>query len=106
MSLDLFAYKPQIPANINAGFKEPTTSQDAAIAIEATGVAGRLRGLVLDSLRDFGAMSTDECAAMLGESVLSIRPRFSELKHAKLIEDTGIRHKNASGMSAKVWRSV
>lgn len=49
-------------------------------------------------------MTADECARHLSESVLSIRPRFSELLRANRIEDTGERRKNASGRNATVWK--
>jgi len=49
-------------------------------------------------------MSADQCAYVLGRSVLSIRPRFSELNAADLIEDSGTRTLNDSGKRAIVWR--
>jgi len=39
----------------------------------------------------------------MGKSVLSIRPRISELAAASLIYDTGRRGKNNSGHSAIIW---
>ena len=46
----------------------------------------------------------DEAATFLGESVLSIRPRFSELATMGEIEDSGTRRKNASGRNAICWK--
>ena len=43
---------------------------------------------------------------MLGESVLAIRPRFSELRALGQITDTGARRINDSGRSAIVWRAA
>lgn len=48
-------------------------------------------------------MTADECADALGMDRLTVRPRFTELKAAGLIRDTGVRRKNASGKAAKVW---
>jgi predicted transcriptional regulator len=52
---------------------------------------------------DDGA-TADEIADELNRSILSIRPRFSELLRQGLIRDTGVRRGNQSGCSAKVWR--
>lgn len=40
----------------------------------------------------------------LNMSVLSVRPRVSELKRTGKIKQTGARRKNESGMTATVWR--
>lgn len=84
------------------GFKVSGTSRDAAE--EIAGQSGRLRGLVIKALKKRGPMTADECAAFLGESVLAIRPRFSELVTMGLIADAGARRQNASGRSATVWK--
>ena len=86
------------------GFKATTTSAAAADKME--GKAELLRKRVLGVLRTSGALTADEAAASMGESVLSIRPRFSELRLDGLIEDTGERRKNHSGRSAIVWRAT
>lgn len=83
-----------------AGFKVGGTSQAAAQSVDAS----RLRIAVLDVLASWGDMTADQCARFLGESVLSIRPRFSELRAKGLIADSGMRAKNDSGRSAVVWR--
>lgn len=49
--------------------------------------------------------TADEVAAALNESLLTIRPRISELYKKGLIEDTGIRRVNDSGKLATVWRA-
>lgn len=94
--LDLLTY-PSVP-----GFKVPGTSQEAAEAVKPT--AATLRQACLDVLTSWGEQTADEVATFLGESVLSVRPRIAELHALKLIEKTGERRKNASGMSATVWR--
>lgn len=84
------------------GWKEPTTSRDAAKAMR--GRSETLREAVLDLLGHCVAgLTPDEAAGLLNETVLAIRPRFSELSKAGLIVPTGSRRKNESGLAAKVW---
>ena len=45
----------------------------------------------------------DEAAAVTGESVLSIRPRVTELVKKDLVFDSGQRRPNVSGRKAIVW---
>lgn len=78
------------------------TRRAAHAAIEAE--ASALRARCLDALARHGDLTADECATILGESVLAIRPRMSELRKTGLIEDTGTRRPNLSGHSATVWR--
>jgi predicted ArsR family transcriptional regulator len=71
------------------------------------GKTERVRRLVLDVLAATPAgLTADEIAAALGESVLAVRPRVSELFHDGLIGKTGERRRNHSGLSAYVWRAV
>jgi predicted ArsR family transcriptional regulator len=85
------------------GFKERGgASQDAALASREH--ASRLRPLILRALADKDMLSTDQAAEVLAETVLSVRPRFSELKEAGLVEKTPFRVKNNSGHTATVWR--
>lgn len=65
-----------------------------------------LRWQVISTLTARGAMTADECASALGESVLSIRPCFTELKRQGRITATGERRPNISGRSAHVFRAV
>jgi hypothetical protein len=48
--------------------------------------------------------TADEIAQALSASVLSIRPRVSELNRSGEIVQTGARRKNESGLSATVWK--
>ena len=67
----------------------------------------RLRTLALQMLAATPAgLTADEIAVRLGESVLAVRPRVSELFHAGLIEKTGARRFNASGLRAHVWKKT
>lgn len=96
---DLFSY----PVTPGVKSRDDTTL-DAAARMGAS--APVLRERVLRSLRESGPASADTVAARLNESVLSIRPRFSELRAMGLIEDTMSRIKNGSGRAAIVWRAV
>ncbi len=85
------------------GYKVDGPSKDAAIAMIPT--ANTLRWRVFSAISNApNGLTTDECASLLNETVLSIRPRFTELAAGKWIEDSGKRRKNLSGRSATVWR--
>jgi len=88
-----------------AGHKGRDTGAAAADAVERHGRAARLRDAVLAAVR-VAPMTADECAAVLRESVLSIRPRFSELAARGLLIDAGLRRANESGRNAIVWRAA
>jgi predicted ArsR family transcriptional regulator len=95
--LSIFDRYPHSP-----GYKEADTSRRAAIAVKPRAATLRQRALELLQQGDYTA---DEIAGLMGESVLSIRPRIAELNKQGLIVDTAKRRKNASGESAKVWRA-
>ncbi|MDE2098719.1 MAG: hypothetical protein KGL39_15805 [Patescibacteria group bacterium] len=82
------------------GAKGPETSAEAAAAQAETAEALRIRCLAHVRLRD---QTADECATALGVSILSVRPRFSELAARQQIFDSGVRRANASGHKAIVW---
>ena len=88
------------------GYKESTTSRDAAITIKPKAMNLRLR--VYLEIVDAGAvgLTPDECSARLGESVLAIRPRFSELSAKQSIAPTGERRANTTGLKAKAFRAT
>ena len=85
------------------GYKAQGPSKNAAVAEQSR--AETLREKVVERL-EHGNFTADEVAGQLNESVLAIRPRFSELVKAVRIADTGSRRKNASGHSATVWELV
>jgi hypothetical protein len=71
------------------------------------GKTERLHGLVLQVLAATpSGLTADEIAARLEESVLAVRPRVSELFHAGRIAKSGERRRNASGLSAHVWKKA
>lgn len=85
------------------GAKMAGTSQDAAH--EMAEHAPTLREQVLRLFVNLDSrVTTDEAAHFLNKSVLAIRPRFSELRALGMIEPTGERRTNASGLKANVWR--
>jgi hypothetical protein len=51
------------------------------------------------------AFTADEVADRLGASILSVRPRMSELHRRGVIEPSGERRLNVSGMFAACWRA-
>ena len=89
---------PDAPSRRGA---EPT-SAEAGHAVRHRAQTLRVRVLTYLQGVEWGC-TADEIAVALGESVLAIRPRCSELKAAGLIHATGARRRNASGMSAAVW---
>jgi len=82
------------------GHTDHDTSKAASDSMESPAIL--LRDECLNALM-FQSMTADEAAVFLGKSILSIRPRFTELFNIGLIRDTGGRRKNASGRFAKVW---
>ena len=89
---------PDVP-----GFKTSGPSEKAAEAMSST--ANKMRAAVLAQFAQYTAGATaDEIAKDLNLSVLSVRPRVSELKRLGEIKQTGGRRKNESGMTATVWR--
>lgn len=96
--LDFLSYPSQ------AGFKEATTSREAAQGIEASGKAELLREAILELYRSGFTGTADDCAHRIGESILSIRPRVAELKARQVLVATGERHRAEGGRSAAVMR--
>lgn len=89
---------PLIPGSKTSG-----CSADAAAAMRPK--APKLRSLCMAVLAS-GPQTADEVAARLGESVLSVRPRFSELRALGLIKPVGLRRPSSTGASSSVWRAV
>ena len=81
----------------------PDTERAAAHKV-ARSVTGRRRE-ALQALAAKGGIATGEQIALAsGLSILSIRPRLTELQEMELIEDTTNRRNNAFGNSEIVWR--
>lgn len=87
------------------GYRETDTSQAAAGRVE--GRAGTLRAAVLDVLRSAnGPLSPDAVADIMQEDKLSIRPRFTELKNAGKIRDSGQRGTTDLGRACILWEAI
>ena len=101
MSITLIKKYPETP-----GYKENTTSKDVAMSIKEN--ANSIRRKVLFVLKNKGTYgaTTDEVASLLNITILSVRPRFSELRKKGLIEDSTERRMNESKHKAIVWRHV
>lgn len=84
------------------GWKARDTSKAAALSV--TSRADTLRNKCLAILQTT-SLTADEVAHQLNESILSIRPRITELNAKGLITDTGERRRNDSGRFAIVWRA-
>jgi len=83
------------------GHKDRGASLDAAATIEPK--SKTLQRAIMSTWSAAESWTTDEMATRLGESVLAIRPRFTELKLQGKIRKTDRRRKNNSGLSATVW---
>jgi len=85
------------------GHKAPGTSAESAQRMAGTAELLRTKAL---ALLKGAALTADEVAQAIGETVLSIRPRISELKRMGLIVATSQRRPNISGHSAAVWQAI
>jgi len=94
-----FARYPAVP-----GYKRGGTSKAAADSMKEK--APTLRDEVMIALGLNGDCTADEVADLLCKSLLSVRPRFTELLALGKIADTGMTRHNASGKQATVWRAV
>lgn len=85
------------------GFKAIGPSEDAATSIAPR--APRIRDAVFNVIANNPAgITADEIASALGLSILTVRPRVSELRRLGEIRATGDRRCNSSGMTASTWR--
>lgn len=95
---DLFTYPHQ------PGAQDRDTSR--AAADHAGETAPLLRAKALAVLERSNGLTADEVAGRLGLSILSIRPRITELSRLGKVRDSGHRRRNASGRNAIVWAPV
>lgn len=84
------------------GHQRTETSFNAAVRVAVN--ARNVRDRVAAVLAERGPMTADEIAAVLGLSILTVRPRVTDLNKAGRIEDTGARRQTGSGNAAIVWR--
>lgn len=91
--------------NEGIGYRNTDTSEGAAGKVDSR--AGSLRMAVLDVLRASSSpLSPDAVADVLNENPLSIRPRFTDLKDAGKIRDSGLRGKTDMGRPCILWEVV
>lgn len=110
MSDDLFAWKPPAEYPNAPGYKEDTTSKDAAKAMGIS--ASRLRADLLTLYQTAwpAGMTADEAATKIGRTVFAIRPRITEMRKLGDLmpcltagpDAKPMRRANASGMMATV----
>tara|TARA_R100001086_G_scaffold238543_1_gene163371 strand:+ start:1012 stop:1368 length:357 start_codon:yes stop_codon:yes gene_type:complete len=87
---------------LTPGAKGTDTSFYAADAIAPK--ASTLREMCKSVFLVEDSLTADEVADVLGQSILSIRPRITELSRLDFLEDSGDRRPNSSGKKAIVWR--
>lgn len=95
---DLFGY-PHTP-----GAKARDTAFEAAEEIASK--APIIRARCLKVLEHSNGLTADEVAGRLGLSILTVRPRITELSRDGKVRDSGDRRRNASGKRAIVWAPV
>lgn len=87
---------------------QPGTKAPGPSTLAAWSAGRNCRKLRDDVLAALAAqsMTADECAAKLQVSILSIRPRFSELRAMGRIAETETRRPSSTGHSSTVWRAL
>ena len=93
--------KPDYPNEAGWHQGSGSTSQDAAEGVEGAGRAELLRSRCHDWFKT-NKGTADECAAALGESILAVRPRCTELRQKGLVAPTGERRRSSGGRMAAV----
>jgi len=87
---------------------QPSPGRTDTSAEAAEHIAPRvqtLRDRALAVIRERPSTADEVCEA-LGESVLSLRPRCTELFKLGLVEDSGLRRKNSFNRNCIVYRAV
>jgi hypothetical protein len=87
------------------GFKKTATSKAAAKSIAVYATTKRHDVLMAFVAAGERGLTPDVCAKGLNLSVLTTRPRCTELVSAGLLVPTGERRQNQSGMSAAVLKA-
>lgn len=86
------------------GTKGRSTSADAADEIREA--SPLLRRKAFEVLERSNGLTADEVAEHLGLSILSVRPRLTELNKLGKVKDSGERRRNVSGRNAIVWAPI
>jgi len=93
-----------LPYHGTPGFKEKTTSRDAAYAIAPS--AEILRDKIYKTIKNAGprGKTADEAAEAIGSTPLACRPRLSELRAMDSIKPAkNMRRPSSTGRSSLVW---
>ena len=101
------------PYNTGTGLgdKGREAGRAAAAGAASTAEARRLQALNIIGAAGVSGMTADECAAVMSLTVLSVRPRISELvKMGAVVQaphpnnpDRAVRRPSSTGRSATVW---
>jgi predicted HTH transcriptional regulator len=86
------------------GYKVAGPSKEAADKMATKAPNLRDQALSIFKQHHRLGLTADELAHLLNVSVLSIRPRLTELVHMNVIEDSGQRRKNNFNSNVTVWR--
>jgi predicted ArsR family transcriptional regulator len=84
------------------GWKARDTAQEAAKA--QRGQSYKLQRDIIALLAERGAMTPEEIAEALGNRVMNIRPRMSELAAKGAVIDSNERRRATGGRMAIAWR--
>lgn len=88
-----------------AGFKEKGgTSEQSAAEINRS--AETIRNEIAKLFDKSNYLTPEGAASLLGLSILSVRPRFTELKLAGVIQKTNKTIRNSNNKSIRVWEKV
>lgn len=82
------------------GSQNTDTSREAARSMDNDASTLRCQCMAALAYRN---LTADEIAESVGESILAIRPRVTELKAKQKVFDSGERRPNLSGRNAIVW---
>lgn len=88
------------------GWKTDAVETSRTAAEDIKSHAETLRSKCFNRLQLYGPRTADELAGEIGEGILSVRPRISELVRQGRGTATELRRQNASGKSAVVWRAA
>lgn len=86
------------------GYKVSGPSKEAADKVASKAPNLRDQAVAIFKQHHRLGLTADELAFLLNVSVLSIRPRLTELVHMNVIEDSGQRRKNNFNSNVTVWR--
>lgn len=81
---------------------DPTTSRAAATSVKTK----TLQKMILEALKEVGPMTTEELAAVLQETIVTVSPRMRPLVNLGLVKDSGQTRANNSGRNAIVWEAL